>query len=358
MSNDAVKPGGTGDPDTPGYDKTAVDEWVRANVDGLEPPFEWEKLEGGHSNLTYKLIDQQGRRAVIRRPPLGQLLPKAHDMGREFSVISALGPAGVPVAKAYGYCEDPSVTGAHFYVMSLVEGRAMYSHEDVDEWIPTEARAATAASFVETLASIHSVDPDEVGLGELGRKEGYIARQLSTWYKSWNASIEGAKYDDARVHELQALLVDRIPEQGPARVVHGDYGMHNCMLGHDGRVTAVLDWEIATLGDPLADLAYFMNSWADPDDETWGDSEAPTKAGGFARRSELPGLYAAQTGRDLSDLDFYLAFNSLKTSCILHGVYSRYLEGKKSTEGIDLEAMFDRIVYTIDVAERRAASLQ
>jgi len=345
-------------PGTPGYDQDSVDAWIRGNVDGLEPPFTWEKLEGGHSNLTYALTDQRGARAVIRRPPLGVLLPKAHDMFREFSVISAVGPAGVPVAEAFGYCEDPAITGAHFYVMSLVSGRAMYSHEDVDEWLPMEARTNVARSFIETLAALHSVDPDEVGLGQLGKKEGYINRQLSTWYKSWNASIEGAKYDDKRVHELQALLLSRVPEQGPARVVHGDYGMHNSLLDHDGKVTAVLDWEIATLGDPLADLAYFMNSWADPDDEMWDVSEAPTKAGGFSRRSELPGLYAEQTGRDLSDLDFYLAFNSLKTACILHGVYSRYMEGKKSTEGIDLEAMFERVVYTVDVAERRAASLQ
>ena len=201
-------------------------------------------------------------------------------------------------------------------------------------------------------------DPDEVGLGELGKKEAYITRQLSTWYRSWNASIEGAEYDDTRIHELQRLLVDRTPDQGPARVVHGDYGMHNSMLLADGTVNAVLDWEIATLGDPLADLAYFMNSWADPDDETWDVSEAPTKAGGFARRSELPDRYAECTGRDLSDLDFYLAFNSFKTACILHGVYSRYMEGKKSTEGIDLEQMFERVVYNVDVAEQRAASLQ
>jgi len=344
--------------ETLGYDRHAVDKWVRANVATLTPPFEWRRLEGGHSNLTFALTDTEGRRAVIRRPPLGELLPKAHDMGREFRVISALGPTDVPVPDAYGYCEDPSVTGAHFYVMSMVDGRAMYSSADVDEWIPYDRRAGVADSFIDTLAALHSVDPIAVGLATLGRTEGYIARQLATWYRSWNASIEGAKYDDVRVHELQALLSDRIPEQGPARVVHGDYGVHNCMLSQNGAVTSVLDWEIATLGDPLADLAYAMNSWADPDDALWDESEAPARAGGFARRAELATRYGERTGRDLSGLDFYLAFNSLKTACILHGVYARYLEGKKSSDDVDLDEMFERIKYSIKVAVERSASLQ
>ena len=343
--------------ETPGYDRDPVEDWVGANVARLEPPFVWERLEGGHSNLTYALTDVRGRRAVIRRPPQGELLPRAHDMGREFNIVSALGPTDVPVAETYGYCEDPSITGAHFYVMSMVEGRAMYSNEDVDDWIPLDKRVAVVDSFMDTLAALHAVDPDQVGLGELGRKEEYIARQLKTWYRSWNSSIEDAKYDDPRVHELQVLLMDRLPEQGPARVVHGDYGMHNCMLDRDGSVTAVLDWEIATLGDPLADLAYAMNSWADPDDELWDESEAPTRAGGFSRRTALPERYAQQTGRDLSDLDFYLAFNSFKTACILHGVYARYLEGKKSTEGVELDEMFERIKYTITVAYERGSGL-
>ena len=266
------------------------------NVDRLTPPFLWQQLEGGHSNLTYLLLDTTGQRAVIRRPPLGELLPKAHDMRREFSVISGLGPTDVPVPTAYGLCEDTSVTGALFYVMSEVAGQAMYTAEAVEEYLSMDARARVGMSFIETLAALHSIEPDDVGLGELGRREGYVARQLKTWYGSWMASAEGADYDDERIHHLHTLLNDTAPAQGPGRVVHGDYGLHNCMLSAEGDVTAVLDWEIATLGDPLADFAYALNGWGDPDDTIRISHESATTAPGFSRRSSWPSDTARSPG--------------------------------------------------------------
>lgn len=344
--------------ETPGYDQPAVTAWIDENIEILTPPFTWEQLEGGHSNLTYALTDAAGRRAVIRRPPLGELLPKAHDMAREFSLISGLGPTEVPVPIAYGLCEDTSITGALFYVMSEVGGRAMYTAEAVEEWLSMEARQTVGYSFMETLAALHSIDPDEVGLGELGRRDGYVARQLKTWYRSWNASKEGASYDDDRVHRLHEFLSANAPEQGTGRIVHGDYGLHNCMLGRNGEVKAVLDWEIATLGDPLADFAYALNGWGDPDDEIRVSHESATTAPGFARRDALADQYAKITGADLSDLDYYRTFNYFKTACILHGVYSRYLEGKKSTEGIDVASLKDRMIATIDLAAQRAEDLE
>ncbi|MEO1065649.1 MAG: phosphotransferase family protein, partial [Actinomycetota bacterium] len=178
-------------------------------------------------------------------------------------MISGLGPTPVPVATAFGYCEDPAITGAHFYVMSRVPGRALYTLDDATEHLTEEARGNVAASFVDTLAALHTVDPADVGLDGLGRHDGYVSRQLRTWYGSWNASKEAADIDDQRVHELHDHLAANLPEQGPARVVHGDFGLHNCMFDHDGSVTAVLDWEIATLGDPLADFAYALNAWGD-----------------------------------------------------------------------------------------------
>ncbi len=196
----------------PGYDVSKVEAWVLDNVEGLSPPFIWTQLTGGHSNLTYALVDQNERRAVIRRPPLGQLLPKAHDMGREFTVIQGLQGTSVPVPQAFGFCQDESVTGANFYLMSMVEGRTMFSADDVEEWLDQDARVAMGHSFFDTLAALHSVDPDEVGLGRLGRPDGYVARQLRTWYGSWLASTEGANYDDDRIHELNTFLVDSIPE--------------------------------------------------------------------------------------------------------------------------------------------------
>lgn len=338
--------------DTPGYERASVEEWVRSNVDGLTPPFKWDRLTGGHSNLTYALVDVDGSEAVVRRPPMGVLLPKAHDMGREYKVIFGLGQTNVPVAKAYGFCEDESVTGANFYLMSKVPGRAMYSSEDVEDWLDMDARKAMGHSFFDTLADLHSVDPDDVGLGDLGRKDGYVARQIRTWYGSWNASIKGAQYDDARIHDLHDYLVAAIPEQGPARVVHGDYGPHNCMVARDGTVTAILDWEIATLGDPLADLAYAMNGWGEGGDSTDDDQVpgAATSAAGFEGCTVLAERYAKRTGADLSKLTYYRAFNHFKTGCILHGVYARYLMGQKSTSGVDIEALKTKMLATIDCA--------
>lgn len=341
----------------PGYDRPAVEAWIAANVDRLTPPFQWQQLEGGHSNLTYLLVDTSGQRAVVRRPPLGELLPKAHDMRREFSVISGLGPTAVPVPTAYGLCEDTSVTGALFYVMSEVDGQAMYTAEAVEEYLSMDARARVGMSFIETLAALHSIEPDDVGLGELGRRDGYVARQLKTWYGSWTASAEGADYDDDRIHHLHTLLNDTAPAQGPGRVVHGDYGLHNCMLSAEGEVTAVLDWEIATLGDPLADFAYALNGWGDPDDTIRISHESATTAPGFSRRAELAERYGEITGADMSSLEYYRTFNYFKTACILHGVFSRYQLGKKSTEGIDVDGLKERMIAAIDLSEIGARDL-
>lgn len=343
--------------DITGYDVPAVEAWIAEHCEGLRPPFEWVRLEGGHSNLTYSLTDLDGNRAVVRRPPMGELLPKAHDMHREFTIISGLGPTAVPVAKAYGYCESPEVTGAHFYVMSQVDGRALFELADVEGYLSATARAAVGPSFMSVLASLHSVEPDDVGLGDLGKREDYVGRQIRTWYRSWQASTGGASYDDPVLHELHDLLEARIPAQGPARVVHGDYGLHNCLVGAEGQITAVLDWEISTLGDPLADFAYALNGWIEPGDELQNKADAPTLAEGFSSRSELVDCYADQTGADLSQLDFYVCFNHFKTACIIHGVYARYMQGQKSTEGVDLEYYRDRIGISIELARRAAETL-
>jgi len=341
-----------------GYDVQAVEAWIEANCEGLQPPFDWLRLEGGHSNLTYSLTDQNGNRAVVRRPPMGELLPKAHDMHREFTIISGLGPTDVPVPIAYGYCESPDVTGAHFYVMSQVEGRALFTKEDADEHIPLEHRGNVGMSFMDVLASLHAVDPDEVGLGELGKKEDYVGRQIRTWYRSWQASIEGADYDDPVLHELHDLLQGRIPEQGPARVVHGDFGLHNNLWSPEGEIMAVLDWEISTLGDPLADFAYALNSWAEPTDDLRSTQEGPTLAEGMVGRADLVDRYADRTGADLSDLPYYVCFNHFKTACIIHGVYARYMQGQKSTEGVDLELYRSRIGISVELSKRAADELE
>lgn len=341
----------------PGYNVPAVEAWTERHVAALSPPFRWSKLEGGHSNLTYLLEDRGGRRAVIRRPPLGELLPKAHDMAREWALISALGPTPVPVPEALGFCDDVAVTGARFYVMGHVNGRPLYSAADTERLVPPGLRTRLAHSFIDVLADLHAVDPDKVGLGALGKRDSYVGRQLSTWYKSWTASAGPAQYDDPRAHSLQRLLLAHIPEQGPARVVHGDYGLHNCLVGADGAVAAVVDWEISTLGDPLADLAYALNPWPDPTDRVAHPPTAATSPPGFPARSELAARYAARTGRDLSHLDYYVAFNRWKSAAIIHGVYARYIEGKKSHQGVDLDELRGRIDASLSAAEAAFARL-
>jgi len=335
-----------------GYDVAAVEAWIAANVEDLTPPFTWTRLEGGHSNLTYRLQDNAGREAVIRRPPQGELLPKAHDMSREWALISALGPTDVPVPKAMGFCEDPAVTGAWFYVMGMIDGHPLYNADDTNQWVPQDQRRTMATSFIDVLAALHQVDPDEVGLGELGKRDSYVGRQLKTWYRSWTSSIEPAEYDDPRAHELQRFFLENLPDQGPIRVVHGDYGPHNVLVGPDCTIAAVVDWEISTLGDPLADLAYALNFWPDPTDAEPPLPEAATAPPGFPSRTELAARYGEQTGRDLSNLDYYVGFNRWKSAAIVHGVYARYMEGKKSTEGIDLDEMRERIGRTLGLAEQ------
>ena len=342
-----------------GYDVDAVEAWVVERVPELARPWTWTRLEGGHSNLTYQVDGADGAKsAVIRRPPMGELLPKAHDMGREWACIAALWPTPVPVAEPLAFCPGPEVTGAHFYVMGLVDGKALYNIDDVESWVPLDQRRTMAESWIDTLAALHSLDPDEIGLTDLGKKEDYVIRQTRTWYRSWQASVEAADIDKPEIHELHDLLIATVPEQGPATLVHGDYGTHNVMIGRDARVAAVVDWEIATLGDPLADFAYSLNAWIQADDPLLDNDEAPTLAAGFPSRDEIRQRYADRTDRDLSSLPYYLAFNRFKTACILHGVYARYKLGQKAIDAEELELLRGRVHNAITRAEMALEDLR
>jgi aminoglycoside phosphotransferase (APT) family kinase protein len=261
------------------------------------------------------------------------------------------------VAEPIAYQDDRELAETHFYVMGKAPGEALYTGEAVEAWLVEPARRRAGESFIDVLAALHSIEPAAVGLDELGRHDGYVARQLRTWYGSWNASIEAADHDDVRVHELHDWLSARIPDQGPARVVHGDYGPHNALFSREGEVTAVLDWEIATLGDPLADFAYSINAWVEPGDAGVYGTDPPTALPGFPTRQELIARYSAATGADLSGLAYYRSFNAFKTACILHGVYARYRAGQKSVEGVDVEMLFARIGRSVDSALELAESV-
>ncbi len=349
--------GGPAGGETPGIDVPAVEKWLGEHVERLAPPVTWTRLPGGHSNLTYRIEDRDGKVAVVRRPPLGKLLPKAHDMGREYRIISGLWPTPVPVAEPLGYCEDPSVTGAHFYAMGWVEGFVLWSRDEVEANVPEPKRRQVGESFVDVLADLHSLEPEAVGLERLGRPDAYVARQLHRWYSSWQASREAADVELPAIDELHERLSAQVPEQGPGRVVHGDYALHNVLIGHDHKVAAVLDWEISTLGDPLADLAYALNAWVESGDVAAARDLAPTTMPGFPTRKQLLARYADRTGRDVSQIRFYEAFNHWKTACIVQGVYARYRLGQKSTEGIDLDGLRSRIQRSCELAEKAAQGI-
>jgi aminoglycoside phosphotransferase (APT) family kinase protein len=337
-----------------GFDVPKVSTWLRERLDGLSLPLEWTKLTGGHSNFTYRVDDQAGRSFVLRRPPLGELLPTAHDMGREFTLISALWPTAVPVPEPLAFCDDKEVTGAAFYAMSFVEGRPLYTDVDAEEHLSIEARARTGPSFIDTLAALHALEPDEIGLGGLGKRDSYVGRQLHRWYASWNASKNRELADVDRLH---GFLVDHLPNQSRVSVVHGDYGLHNCRVSTKGDIAAVVDWEISTLGDPLADLAYCINAWVESAEEVSSREDAPTALPGFAKRQELVDRYAERTGEDLSQIEYYRCFNYWKSVCIVQGVYARYLHGQKDTEGIDVEGFPERMERSLQLGVEAAERL-
>lgn len=340
-----------------GIDQGAVEAWVAEHAPDLAPPFTWTRLVGGHSNLTYRVDDRNGTAAVVRRPPLGELQPKAHDMNREFRIISALWGTGVPVARPYAYCADPSVTGAPFYVMGFVEGAPLGGTSDPDTWLPVGARAAVTMSFADTLAALHLVDPIERGIGDLGRHDDFAGRQLKAWYRSWVTSAPDAKFDDPRAHSLHDFFMAHKPADGRVRLVHGDFGLHNSLVDESGRITAVLDWEVASLGEPMADLAYLLNMWIEPGEEAVR-GEGMTAKPGFLRRQDLIDRYASRTGGiDEAKLQYFIALNHWKSACIVHGVYTRYVRGQKSSEGVDLGRFIDGAKRSLSLSEQAAAEL-
>jgi aminoglycoside phosphotransferase (APT) family kinase protein len=339
-----------------GIDVAKVSAWFGANIPGAELPLDFTLVAGGRSNLTFRVTDGAGRAYALRRPPVSHVLPTAHDMGREHRIIAALGPTGLPVPPALGYCDDPEVNGRPFYVMGYVDGHVLRTPAAAEE-LDATARRRSGQSVVDTLAGIHAVDVDAVGLGDLARREGYIARQLKRWYSQYGQSKEMGAPDVADIDKVHDLLVERIPEQVGTAIVHGDYRLDNCIVGDDGTVRAVLDWELCTLGDALADVGLLMVYWAEPDDEATALMEAATIVPGFATRAELCDRYADASGRDLADLDFYVAFGYWKLACVLEGVYARYMGGAGGGDQSDYRGFADQVVRLAASAAEIAGTL-
>ena len=317
--------------DLPGLDLAALRAHLDSRLPGLvQGELTGELVQGGRSNLTY-VVGDGAQRWVVRRPPLGHVLATAHDMGREYRVMSALAGTAVPVPRTHLLCEDDAVIGAPFYVMEHVDG-TVFRGPELTEQLSVPQRRDLSMQLVDVLADLHSIDPDAVGLGDFGRPDGFLERQVRRWSKQLAAShsreIDG-------ISELSERLTASVPTTQRAAIVHGDYRLDNVIVD-DLRISAVLDWEMATLGDPFTDLGLLAVYWE-------GFSGIPVnpiaKGVGpeyeFPTSRELLERYAQRSGADLSELDWYRAFGFFKIAVILEGIHYRYTRNQTVGEGFD-----------------------
>lgn len=318
-----------------GIRRVAVERFFADRVPGAAGSLRFSLISGGRSNLTYRVEDEHGQCWVLRRPPLGHVLPTAHDMSREFRVLAALADTDVPVARPLALCEDPSVNDAPFYVMEYAPGIVLTETLPPGYATRADDRRRIGDALVDVLVRLHAVDFRAVGLAEFGRPAGYLERQLRRWAQQWERSQTGAL---AEIDELRARLERALPESPPATLVHGDYRLGNLALdpADPGRVVAVYDWEMATLGDPLADLGYTLIYWIEAGDTD--DSRlvpGVTAAPGFPGRAALLERYARASGRDVTHVDFYQVLALYKLAVISEGIYARWQQGKTLGEGFE-----------------------
>ena len=327
-----------------GIDVPAVTEWL---ANALVPQggqivgqLSFHQIAGGRSNLTFRVHDEAGTRWALRRPPTGHVLATAHDMGREHRVMSALAQTAVPVPKMIGLCSDIDVSNAPFYVMEWIDGTVV-RNSSIAENFSLDVRHKMGVSVVENLAKIHQVDIDEVGLGDFAKREGYLERQLRRWRRQVEA-VESPT--DPKIIEAHEKLVAAMPEEGPARLVHGDYRLDNTIVDDSGEVISVLDWELTTLGDPLADLGAMLTYWTRPGDEIISLDNPPTLADGFIERNEVVGLYEDAIGHSAGDVWYYQAFATWRLACILAGVVDRYRAGAMGNDDeFDVDEWAERV---------------
>jgi len=307
-------------------DEGKLGDWLAANVAGFAGPFTVEKFAGGQSNPTYR-IDAASGAYVLRRKPFGAILPSAHAVDREHRLIAALHPTGFPVARPYGLCEDDGVIGSAFYIMEMIEGRTLW-----DGSLPGMAPAARTAHYnaiTDTLAALHSVDYEAVGLGDYGKPGNYFERQVGRWSKQYKAS----QTDDLpEMERLIEWLPATLPEQTRTSIVHGDFRIDNMIFdGTQSKVLAVLDWELSTLGDPLADFSYYLMSWVTQPEGRSGVMGL-TGESGIPPLEDVVARYCAATGRDgVPRLDWYFAYNLFRLAGIVQGIKKRIIDGNASS---------------------------
>ncbi|MEV0431705.1 phosphotransferase family protein [Nocardia sp. NPDC050413] len=316
--------------DLPGLDLGRLSTWLRGQLPEAGPALSGSLIAGGKSNLTYAVTDGTSR-WIVRRPPLGHVLATAHDMAREYRVMAALQHTDVPVPTMYALCQDDTVLGAPFYVMEYVEGTPYRTAAELRELGPERTRAIST-DLIDTLAVLHAVDPAAVGLADFGRPEGFLERQVRRWKKQLDASHTR---DLPLAEELHTLLAADVPAESAVGIVHGDYRLDNVLTDPRDRLAAVVDWEMATLGDPLTDLALMVvygRLAARAGSAVVADA---TVAPGFLTEAEIIARYTARSERDMSRFGFYLGLAAFKLAAILEGIHYRYLHGQTVGEGFD-----------------------
>jgi aminoglycoside phosphotransferase (APT) family kinase protein len=337
------------DANLPGINVTSVGRWLSTEA-GLIGPFTYELITGGKSNLTYRVTTGDGSRYVLRRPPLGNVLATAHDVAREHKIISALAGSVVPVAPAVGLCVDVAVNDAPFYVMKFVDGVVLDSVA-AGAAVSESVRAYASQQLLDTMVALHSLDVDAVGLGDLGKRTGYLERQLRRWKSQWDQS---KTRDIELMDSVHARLVELQPEQHNVGIVHGDYRLGNCLLDPaTGSLKAVLDWELCTLGDVLADIGYLLVYWSDPTGPQLAEND-PSGQIGFPARADMVSQYASATGRSVADIRYFEAFSCWRLAAIAEGVLARYSAGVMGdATGFDLLGSQGRV----EALAQRAAAL-
>ena len=316
-----------------GIDLPRLTPWLADRLPELEPPLRFTRVGEGQSNLTFRIDDAAGHAVVLRRPPLGEILASAHDMEREHRILSGLASAGGRVPRTLAYCDDAEVTGAPFYVKEHVDG-LIVTKVATAELLAPEARAAAARSLVQTLTELQAVDLDAAGLGDFKRPESLASRQLRRWTRQWHASKTQELPD---IEETAELLEARMPDERESVLVHGDYRLDNAVLSPEGDVRAVLDWELCTVGDPLADVGLLVAYWNELGAAAGQAGalfrEPVTAVAGFPTGAELAAEYARASGRDLAELGFWVAFAYWKVAIIVEGVYRRWLNDPGNGSG-------------------------
>lgn len=320
--------------DVVGIDREAVEQWFTTAVPDVRPPLSFALLAGGRSNLTYRIVDSRGFSCVLRRPPAGPLTPGAHSMEREWRILTALRASAVAVPPTIAFCADPQVTGAEFYVMDHVDGIVVDSAEHV-EALTHPARHRLGSDIIATLADLHHIDPGVVAQRQIARTRSYVSRQLDVWMRR----IAGLDtLSSTEILEVHGRLRQAEPPQRWNTLTHGDFRLGNMLVGPGGTIEAVLDWELWTVGDPLADLGWLTAWWGIAEDDGW----VPRRAACFPTVSELACRYEQLTGRDTSDLAYYTSFALWRLACIAADVHERYAAGIMGRPSTALEVLAAR----------------